>query len=422
MKIALDAGHGFNTAGKRTPDGTVREWTLNNRVLVAMQNQLYKYEGVSTLRLDDPTGKNNVDRVTRVNKATDWGADILISIHHNAFENKMSSFHGGTETFYQHENSKVLAQVMLNAIVGSYGLKNRGVKQKAFDIINYFKNPSTLVECGFMDSNNDVVIHDDARAKKLGVDMAKALATHYGLKLKTNNEETPEKPVDKPTVPSAGKAMINKGAIYKSKSEKYNNTKVPDRYIGVPMDYKMHQSTEASWVYFPAVESYVDMSQVTFGGEKPVEKPITPKPNPTPSGKATINKGAVYKSKSSQYNNVKVPEIHTGVPLDYKLNQTSNKDWVYFPTLQSYVDKSQVTFGDKNNYKDLTGTTIKMGNGTVLRDSKGNGYSLVLKFNTSVKVLSQIGDGINGNTLLRFKAPWLIGVTEAYVYLKDVKF
>lgn len=27
MKIALDAGHGYNTAGKRTPDG-IREWTL----------------------------------------------------------------------------------------------------------------------------------------------------------------------------------------------------------------------------------------------------------------------------------------------------------------------------------------------------------------------------------------------------------
>ena len=31
MKIAIDAGHGKNTKGKRTPDG-IREWELNSIV------------------------------------------------------------------------------------------------------------------------------------------------------------------------------------------------------------------------------------------------------------------------------------------------------------------------------------------------------------------------------------------------------
>jgi hypothetical protein len=30
-KLMLDAGHYFDTAGKRTPDG-IREWTLNDAV------------------------------------------------------------------------------------------------------------------------------------------------------------------------------------------------------------------------------------------------------------------------------------------------------------------------------------------------------------------------------------------------------
>lgn len=34
VKIALDSGHGINTAGKLTPDGE-REWSFNNKVLLA---------------------------------------------------------------------------------------------------------------------------------------------------------------------------------------------------------------------------------------------------------------------------------------------------------------------------------------------------------------------------------------------------
>ena len=72
--------------------------------------------------------------------------------------------------------------------------------------------------------------------------------------------------------------------------------------------------------------------------------------------------------------------------------------------------------------RDLKGTAIKMGIGTVLRDTNGSPYSLKLQSRAFATVLSQIGDGISGKTLLRFKASWLIGVSEAYVYLSDVTF
>ena len=58
MKIALDAGHGLYTPGKRTPDDE-REWSFNNKVLLACKEELEKYKGVDILRLDDPTGKND---------------------------------------------------------------------------------------------------------------------------------------------------------------------------------------------------------------------------------------------------------------------------------------------------------------------------------------------------------------------------
>lgn len=426
MKIALDAGHGYNTAGKRTPSSEpdVREWSLNNRVVVAMQRELAKYENAEVLRLDDPTGATDVDRVYRVTKATNWGADILVSVHHNAYQNIMSSGHGGSETYYQHSNSKELAQLMLDAINETYGLRNRGVKQKAFDIINYFKNPSTLVECGFMDSKNDTIIHDDKAARELGINMARAIANHYGLKRKENavDVDEPTKPDAKPDTGggalTSGTATIQTGAVYKSKSAQYNNAKVPAKHTGVPLAYKLNQTTNPNWVYFPTLQSYVDKSQVVFNG--PSNKPTTP-PTTVPSGKASIKPGAVFKSKSAQYNNTKVPSRHIGVPMEYQLNKTTNQNWVYFPSIQSYVDKSQVDFGGQTTSKDWTGSRIKMGNGTILRNDKGSAYPLKLTYNAEVVVLSQIGNGIDGNTLLRFRAPWLVGVTDAYVYLKDVR-
>ena len=39
--IAVDAGHGLHTAGKRTPDGE-REWSFNNRVVIALIDALHR--------------------------------------------------------------------------------------------------------------------------------------------------------------------------------------------------------------------------------------------------------------------------------------------------------------------------------------------------------------------------------------------
>ncbi|MBB4826336.1 N-acetylmuramoyl-L-alanine amidase [Sporosarcina luteola] len=96
VKIALDAGHGINTPGKRSPDDE-REWSFNNNVLLACATALQQYEGVQILRLDDPTGKTDVPLKTRTDKANKWGADALVSIHHNALTGKWHSG-GGAET------------------------------------------------------------------------------------------------------------------------------------------------------------------------------------------------------------------------------------------------------------------------------------------------------------------------------------
>lgn len=196
VKIALDAGHGINTAGKRTPDGE-REWAFNSKVLLACTAKLNKYQDVQILRLDDPTGNTDVPLATRTNKANAWKADALVSIHHNALAGKWGS-HGGVETLIQEvtasKGSKDLAALIQPRIVNAMGLRNRGVKSKNNHMTRVSNMPAILTEGGFMDSTTDIpALRSDAKLKEQGEAIADGLATYFKLKLKVAGTPAPPK-------------------------------------------------------------------------------------------------------------------------------------------------------------------------------------------------------------------------------------
>ena len=88
FKLALNAGHGIHTAGKRClksidPNET-REWSLNNRICDLIEVKMIEYEGYELLRIDDTTGEKDIALKTRTDNANKWGADFYLSIHHNA--------------------------------------------------------------------------------------------------------------------------------------------------------------------------------------------------------------------------------------------------------------------------------------------------------------------------------------------------
>lgn len=67
--IAIDAGHGRNTAGKRClksidPSQT-REWVLNDRIADDLQARLAAYE-CTVIRVDDTTGEKDISLSARV--------------------------------------------------------------------------------------------------------------------------------------------------------------------------------------------------------------------------------------------------------------------------------------------------------------------------------------------------------------------
>lgn len=171
--IVLDAGHGYNTIGKRVSlkgyPGT-REWWLNDRIVDIVETELRNNYICTVLRADDTTGKKDISLSNRVAMANSAKADVYLSMHHNAGVNGRSG--GGTVVYYYSSNIKRRdqAQKLYNYITDEtklYGNRCQQVIKKGFYVLAHTKAESFLVENGFMDSTTDVprILSDD-HAKK----------------------------------------------------------------------------------------------------------------------------------------------------------------------------------------------------------------------------------------------------------------
>ena len=183
LKINIDAGHGSNTAGKRTPpfpkdvrvsDKLIikkgeqfKEHVANVGVCYYLEQELQRC-GFATMRtgwndanaFDDPDTPLS-DRQKAIAKAN---CDYSISIHFNA--------HGDGKTFnsaegvgiYIHDKypgqSKKLAEIVLKHLAGGTKQKNRGVKSEALAMCNCNNldvKAAILCELAFMTNENEAV-------------------------------------------------------------------------------------------------------------------------------------------------------------------------------------------------------------------------------------------------------------------------
>lgn len=194
LRIAIDAGHGLNTSGKRClkklDSKQTREWTLNDRIADKLGRLLVSYN-CEVLRTDDTTGAKDISLANRVKAANDWRADVFISIHHNAGINGGSG--GGTEVFWCSSKAEreAQAEALYEEVVSLTRLKgNRAdkVKKKSFYVIKNTSMPAFLIENGFMDSSTDVpVILSESHAEKTAQGLLNFLTGQFEL---TKKEST----------------------------------------------------------------------------------------------------------------------------------------------------------------------------------------------------------------------------------------
>ena len=194
FKLALNAGHGLYTAGKRCtkaldPNET-REWWLNDRIADGIEKILAEYDGIEVLRIDDTTGKKDISLTSRTATANKWGADLWFSIHHNASKEKI--FDGGGIVAFVHtspsDESVEWQKAFYEAVIDATGLKgNRAtpLAKKNLAELRLTKMPAVLMECGFMTSTVDVpIILSEDYAEKCAKAFAGVIIERAGLKKK----------------------------------------------------------------------------------------------------------------------------------------------------------------------------------------------------------------------------------------------
>lgn len=187
MKFMLDAGHGNNTPGKRTPDDSMREFHFNSVVANYVRDTLLKYENVIVDFAHDPSGKIDISLLARTNTANSKKSDVYVSIHANAYGGTWNDANG-IETFIHpaaNAVSKNLASLIQDKLIKATGLKNRGVKAENFHVLRETNMPAVLIECGFMTNKHEAeLLKSDEYRRKCAKAIADALIEFYNLRLK----------------------------------------------------------------------------------------------------------------------------------------------------------------------------------------------------------------------------------------------
>lgn len=201
--VALDAGHGLTTAGKRTPDG-IREWTLNDKVRDYVVQFLTGYN-VQFMFPDNNEGTTDESLNSRLMSYLNKNVDAMVSIHHNAFTGTWGSA-TGVEVYTDRNpiaQDTKLANCIYGRLVKYTGLKGRGVKQEDWYVINQDRIPAVLTEGGFMDNKSDyAVITSDAGQRAYAKAVAEGLIEFLGL-VKDGSQPTQNQP-------SNGKKQLGK--------------------------------------------------------------------------------------------------------------------------------------------------------------------------------------------------------------------
>lgn len=170
MKILIDNGHGENTPGKRSPDGTFREYLYAREIAEAIERELklkgYDAERIVHETVDVPLA----ERARRVNEVCGkLGVSnvILVSIHCNAAGNGDWMMARGWSAYTSKGNTKAdtLASCLYDAATECLpaGMKIRSDWsdkdpdwEENFYILTKTRCPAVLTENFFQDNRDDV--------------------------------------------------------------------------------------------------------------------------------------------------------------------------------------------------------------------------------------------------------------------------
>jgi len=191
IKVAVDAGHGSNTIGKRTPDGYREHW-INVRTAYYLARALERC-GFSVIKTGWNDTNSKVDADTslsaRQKAIKNAGCKYSISCHANAYGSGWNDAQG-IETLISNKSSAVkdslkMAIKIHNRLIEGTTQKNRGVKTQSLSMCNCTAmgtEASVLVEIGFMTNHYEAqLMETDEFTKECGEEIAHGFCDYLNV-------------------------------------------------------------------------------------------------------------------------------------------------------------------------------------------------------------------------------------------------
>lgn len=191
--LILDAGHGYDTKGKRNEKEGFYEFDFNNKMQYLIKEKLKAYDIEVVMTNPYPHTVSDVMLNERVRRANKWynknDKQLFISIHANAYNDINAK---GTETYTANicsDNSEKFAKMVNDEIFKTFKelnntSKNRGTKKANFVVIRDTKMPSVLIEYGFYTNKDDLFILKNYQ-NELANATVKAICKYFNLEYKT---------------------------------------------------------------------------------------------------------------------------------------------------------------------------------------------------------------------------------------------
>ena len=191
MLVCIDPGHAESTAGKRSFDGSLREYEFNRVVVLWLKYHLERHE-VKTIYSCDVNTTKDISLSERCRTANNAKADLFVSIHANAYGSAWNSANGWE--IFHHENSangKRLAGAIHKTSIPALGLRDRGIKTADFTVLTNTKMPAVLIEHGFYTNKEECEkLKSLEFRKKCAIADAKGILNYLGIAWKEDTAET----------------------------------------------------------------------------------------------------------------------------------------------------------------------------------------------------------------------------------------